>query len=125
MVGPRNTDVKRRIDQEEGGKARRTALIVSSSLDRNRDRSLAFIGAGPPVIAPPCDANRHFASAPGGAGSSAGRRVEDESRAPRPRGEKRPANVTRMSAKVMHIATGEEEEALRDFGEIGGETMVG
>jgi hypothetical protein len=42
-----------------------------------------------------------------------------------PRGEKRPANVTRVSAKVVHIATGEEEEELRDFGEIGGKTMVG
>ena len=42
-----------------------------------------------------------------------------------PRGEGAPANVTRVSVKVMHIATGEEEEELRDFGEIGGETMVG
>ena len=42
-----------------------------------------------------------------------------------PRGEKRPANVTRVSVKVMHIATGEKEEEPRDFGEIGGETMVG
>jgi hypothetical protein len=30
-----------------------------------------------------------------------------------------------VSVKVMHIATGEEEEELRDFGEIGGETLVG
>jgi hypothetical protein len=42
-----------------------------------------------------------------------------------PRGEKRPANVIGMSVKVMHTATGEEEEERRDFGEIGGETMVG
>jgi hypothetical protein len=42
-----------------------------------------------------------------------------------PRGEQRPADVIGMSVKVMRIATGEEEEALRDFGEIGGETMVG
>ena len=40
-----------------------------------------------------------------------------------PRGEKRPANVIRVSVKVMRIAAGEEER--RDFGEIGGETMVG
>jgi hypothetical protein len=35
------------------------------------------------------------------------------------------SHVIGMSVKVMHIATGEEEEELRDFGEIGGETLVG
>ena len=30
------------------------AVIKSSNLDRNRDRSLGVIGAGPPVTAPPC-----------------------------------------------------------------------
>ena len=35
------------------------------------------------------------------------------------------SHVIGMSVKVMHIATGEGEEERRDFGEIGGETMVG
>jgi hypothetical protein len=37
-----------------GGYLRRTALIASSSFDRNRERSFGVIGAGPPVTALPC-----------------------------------------------------------------------